>query len=82
MVDDGAELLVGVASDPVFGPVVACGAGGTQAELLGDVAVRVCPLTEADAGADDPLAGDLPPLYRLPGRPRRTSRPSKTSCCA
>ncbi|HET9186095.1 MAG TPA: GNAT family N-acetyltransferase [Solirubrobacterales bacterium] len=49
MVEGGIELLVGVASDPVFGPVVACGAGGTAVELLGDVALRVCPLTHADA---------------------------------
>lgn len=49
MVEDGTELLVGVASDPVFGPVVACGTGGTAVELLGDVALRVCPLTRADA---------------------------------
>jgi acetyl coenzyme A synthetase (ADP forming)-like protein len=49
MVEGGTELLVGVATDPVFGPVVACGAGGTAVELLGDVALRVCPLTRADA---------------------------------
>jgi acyl-CoA synthetase (NDP forming) len=49
MVEGGVELLVGVATDPVFGPVVACGAGGTAVELLGDVSVRVCPLTDADA---------------------------------
>lgn len=49
MVEDGTELLVGVATDPVFGPVVACGAGGTAVELLGDVALRVCPLTTTDA---------------------------------
>lgn len=49
MVEDGTELLVGVATDPVFGPVLACGAGGTAVELLGDVAIRVCPLTRADA---------------------------------
>jgi acyl-CoA synthetase (NDP forming) len=48
MVDGGVELLVGVAADPVFGPVVACGAGGTAVELLGDVSVRVCPLSVAD----------------------------------
>jgi acetyl coenzyme A synthetase (ADP forming)-like protein len=51
MVEDGTELLVGVATDPVFGPVVACGAGGIAVELLGDVALRVCPLTPADAAA-------------------------------
>jgi acyl-CoA synthetase (NDP forming) len=32
-----AELLVGVVHDPTFGPVVVVGAGGTSAELLGDV---------------------------------------------
>ena len=51
MVEGGVELLVGVVHDPVFGPVVACGAGGTAAELLKDVAVRVCPLAGGDAAA-------------------------------
>jgi acyl-CoA synthetase (NDP forming) len=50
MVEEGTELLVGVVSDPVFGPVLACGAGGTQAELLKDVAVRICPLNRQEAG--------------------------------
>ncbi len=49
MVEGGVELLVGVATDPVFGPVIACGAGGTAVELLGDVSVRVCPLSPSDA---------------------------------
>ncbi len=49
MVEEGVELLVGVATDPVFGAVVACGAGGTAVELLGDVSVRVCPLAGNDA---------------------------------
>jgi len=48
MVGGGTELLVGVATDPVFGPVLACGAGGTAAELTKDVAVRICPLSGAD----------------------------------
>ncbi|MGZ5342705.1 MAG: bifunctional acetate--CoA ligase family protein/GNAT family N-acetyltransferase, partial [Solirubrobacterales bacterium] len=50
MVEGGAELLVGMVGDAVFGPVLACGAGGTEAEVLNDVAVRVCPLTRGDAG--------------------------------
>jgi acyl-CoA synthetase (NDP forming) len=45
----GVEMLVGVVHDPQFGPVVACGAGGTQVELLGDVSVRLTPLTREDA---------------------------------
>jgi acyl-CoA synthetase (NDP forming) len=44
-----AELLVGVVNDPTFGPVVAVGAGGTSAELLRDVTVRLAPLTDRDA---------------------------------
>jgi acyl-CoA synthetase (NDP forming) len=46
---EGVELLVGVVQDPSFGPVLACGAGGTSAEVLGDVAVRITPLTDIDA---------------------------------
>jgi acetyl coenzyme A synthetase (ADP forming)-like protein len=48
-VEEGVEMLVGVAVDPRFGPVVACGAGGVAAELLRDVEVRVAPLTDVDA---------------------------------
>jgi len=49
MAPAGVEMLVGVVHDPLFGPVVACGAGGVQAELLKDVAVRLTPLTDRDA---------------------------------
>ena len=40
----GRELLVGVVSDPVFGPVVTFGAGGTAVEVMGDRAVALPPL--------------------------------------
>ncbi len=49
MAPPGVEMLVGVVHDPQFGPVVACGAGGIQVELLRDVSVRLTPLSEADA---------------------------------
>lgn len=49
MAPAGVELLVGVVHDPLFGPVLACGAGGTTAELLGDVQVRLTPVTDVDA---------------------------------
>ncbi|MBN2043556.1 MAG: GNAT family N-acetyltransferase [Anaerolineales bacterium] len=50
MVSSGIEMIVGVTHDPVFGPIVVCGAGGTMVELLKDVAVRITPLTDQDAG--------------------------------
>lgn len=49
MAPQGVELIVGVVNDHNFGPVLACGAGGTSAELMKDVAVRITPLTDADA---------------------------------
>ena len=45
----GVELMVGVAHDQSFGPVLACGAGGTAAELVSDVTVRITPVTDAQA---------------------------------
>lgn len=49
MAPSGQELLVGATADPLFGPVVACGAGGRAVELLHDVAVRLTPVTDRDA---------------------------------
>lgn len=48
-VTGGAELLAGVVQDPVFGPLVAFGPGGVMAELIGDAAFRLAPLTDVDA---------------------------------
>ena len=45
----GTELLAGVVQDPVFGPLVAFGPGGVFAELIGDAAFRIAPLTDVDA---------------------------------
>ena len=45
----GTELLAGLVQDPVFGPLVAFGPGGTLAELIGDANLRLAPLTDADA---------------------------------
>ena len=50
MAPAGVEMLVGVVADPMFGSVVACAAGGTAAEVLGDSAVRLGPLTTRTAG--------------------------------
>jgi len=50
MISGGVECIVGVVTDPVFGPLIAFGLGGVTAEVLGDVAFRLHPLTDIDAG--------------------------------
>jgi acyl-CoA synthetase (NDP forming) len=49
MLAGGVELLAGVVQDPVFGPLVAFGPGGVFAELIGEAAFRIAPLTDVDA---------------------------------
>jgi acyl-CoA synthetase (NDP forming) len=49
MVRGSAELLAGVVQDPIFGPLVAFGPGGVLAELIGEAAFRIAPLTGQDA---------------------------------
>jgi len=56
MAPDGVDLVVGARRDPVFGPTVLVGLGGTVAEALADVAVRVAPVAHAAAMVDE-LAG-------------------------
>jgi acetyltransferase len=41
---NGRELLVGLITDPVFGPVITFGSGGTSVEVMGDRAVSLPPL--------------------------------------
>jgi acetyl coenzyme A synthetase (ADP forming)-like protein len=45
----GVEALVGVTSDPTFGPLVVCGLGGVLVELLRDASFRLSPVTDLDA---------------------------------
>lgn len=49
MAPDGLEVIVGVTQDPLFGPLLLFGLGGVTAELLADRALRILPLTDADA---------------------------------
>jgi acyl-CoA synthetase (NDP forming) len=51
MITGGVECLVGVVTDPIFGPLIAFGLGGVTAEAMGDVAFRMHPLTDLDTEA-------------------------------
>ena len=49
MAAPGAEVIVGVTTDPQFGPVMMFGLGGIMVEVLGDVSFRLAPLGDGDA---------------------------------
>jgi acyl-CoA synthetase (NDP forming) len=66
----GVEMLVGVVQDQHFGPVLACGAGGTTTELLKDVAVRITPITRGEAARMVHSLKTYPQLDGYRGAPR------------
>jgi acetyltransferase len=41
---NGRELMIGVSRDPIFGPIITFGAGGTEVEVFSDRAVALPPL--------------------------------------
>ena len=49
MAPRGQEMILGVLRDPIFGPVVAVGLGGTHVELLQDIVHRVAPVGHGEA---------------------------------
>lgn len=49
MLEDGVECLVGVHSDPLFGPVVMFGIGGVTVEIYRDVVTRLAPVNRDEA---------------------------------
>jgi acetyltransferase len=49
MIPAGQEVIVGWKRDPQFGPLLLVGSGGTEVELVRDVAVEIAPLTHGEA---------------------------------
>ena len=49
MVTEGVEVIVGVSYDAQLGPTILFGSGGIMVEVYNDVALRRCPITQAEA---------------------------------
>jgi acetyl coenzyme A synthetase (ADP forming)-like protein len=49
MAPKGREIIVGMTHEPRVGPMILFGLGGIYVEALRDVALRMCPITDADA---------------------------------
>lgn len=64
MMTEGVEMVAGASHDHLFGHVLVVGMGGTLVELLGDVSVRVHPLTDVDV---EEMLGSLRGLPLLTG---------------
>jgi acyl-CoA synthetase (NDP forming) len=50
MAPPGIEVIIGMSTDPQFGPVIMFGLGGVLVEILKDVSFRIVPVTTRDAG--------------------------------
>lgn len=70
MVRGLAEAIVGYRHDPVVGPLVLVGAGGVLAEIYNDVAVRLAPVTESEAGEMIAEVKGLSPIRGYRGLPK------------
>lgn len=68
-IDVGVEMIVGIATDPVFGPLIVCGMGGVHVEVLKDVAFRLTPVTDTDAKDMISSLKSLPLLRGYRGAP-------------
>lgn len=70
MAGKGAELIMGISRDPVFGPVAMVGIGGIYAEILQDVQLQTAPMTEDEALAMIRSLRMFPVLDGARGMPR------------
>ncbi|HAA93469.1 MAG TPA: CoA-binding protein [Rhodospirillaceae bacterium] len=49
MAEPAVEMVIGLKRDPAFGNVIMVGLGGVFVEVMKDVAIRLCPVTLAEA---------------------------------
>ncbi len=49
MITGGVETVIGMTTDPSFGPLIMFGLGGIYVEIMKDVSFRIAPLTDLDA---------------------------------
>lgn len=68
-IKEGIEVLVGVTTDPVFGPLVVVGMGGIHVELVKDVAFLLPPVTEQAAAESIARLRSAPLLDGYRGAP-------------
>lgn len=69
MADPGTEVIIGLVTDPQFGPVVMFGLGGILVEVLKDVSFRIVPLRPRDAATMIREIKGFPVLEGVRGRP-------------
>jgi acyl-CoA synthetase (NDP forming)/GNAT superfamily N-acetyltransferase len=69
MITGGIEVMVGVADDQMFGPLVIFGLGGVATEVLADHSARLAPLTAHDADALISSIRSAPLLHGHRGTP-------------
>jgi len=69
MAKPGTEVIVGMTTDPQFGPVMMFGLGGIMVEVLKDVSFRLVPLEPKDAGRMIDEIKGRPVLSGVRGQP-------------
>ena len=69
MAQPGIEVIIGLTTDPQFGPLVMFGLGGVYVEVLKDVSFRLAPLSQNDAQNMIREIRSLPLLVGFRGQP-------------